>query len=81
MWRGLAEIAEKYLKKGSTAYFEGKLYTRSWEDGKGQKKYSTEIVVDDMQMLGGRQTEGASPAGGSAPSSSMPHAPEIDLPF
>ena len=68
MWRGLAEIAEKYLRKGSQAYFEGKLSTRSWDDPNGQKKYSTEIVVDQMQMLGGRSEQPATqPATQSAP--------------
>ena len=93
MWRGLAEIAEKYLRKGSTAYFEGKLSTRSWDDTNGQKKYSTEIVVDNMQMLGGRSSEGAPaysdsqgssygpPDQGPASNHSMPPAQEDDLPF
>lgn len=52
MWRGLAEIAEKYLRKGSQIYVEGRLQTRSWDDQNGQKKYMTEVVVDQMQMLG-----------------------------
>ncbi len=54
MWRGLAEIAERWLKKGSTVYIEGKLTTRSWDDQSGQKRYTTEIVADNMQMLGRR---------------------------
>ena len=53
-WRKLAEIAEKYLRKGSKLYVEGKLQTRSWDDQSGQKRYTTEIVVNDMQMLDGR---------------------------
>lgn len=56
LWRGLAEIAEKYLKKGSNAFFEGKLTTRAWDDKDGNKRFTTEIVVDNMQMLGGNQT-------------------------
>lgn len=55
MFGPLAEIAEKYLQKGSQAYFEGKLQTRKWEDKEGNEKYTTEIVVDrggSMQMLG-----------------------------
>ena len=51
MWNGLAEIAEKYLKKGSSVFFEGKLETRSWEDKNGEKRYTTEIKADNMQML------------------------------
>lgn len=51
----LAEIAGEYLKKGSQAYFEGKLQTRKWQDQNGQDKYSTEIVANVMQMLGSAQ--------------------------
>lgn len=51
MWRGLAETAEKYLRKGSLIYVEGKLRTRSWEEN-NVKKYATEIVADVMTMLG-----------------------------
>lgn len=62
MWRGLAEVAEKYLKKGSQIYVEGRLQTRSWDDQNGQKKYMTEIVADNMVMLGrpGGNRDGAS---------------------
>ena len=56
MWRGLAESAEKYLRKGSLIYVEGKIKTRSWEDN-GVKKYFTEIVADVMTMLGRRPDE------------------------
>jgi single-strand DNA-binding protein len=58
MWRGLAEVAEKYLRKGSQVYIEGRLQTRSWDDQNGQKRYTTEIVADNMVMLG-RPTGGA----------------------
>jgi single-strand DNA-binding protein len=54
LWRGLAEIAEKFLKKGSQVYIEGKLRTRSWQDKEGNTRYTTEIVGDNMTMLGGR---------------------------
>ncbi|WP_423200718.1 Single-stranded DNA-binding protein (plasmid) [Cupriavidus sp. H19C3] len=50
----LAEIAGQYLKKGSSVYIEGRIRTRKWQDQSGQDKYSTEIVADQMQMLGGR---------------------------
>ncbi|HXH20342.1 MAG TPA: single-stranded DNA-binding protein, partial [Chitinophagales bacterium] len=51
-WRGLAKIAEDYLKKGSRIYLEGKIRTRSWEDKQtGEKKYATEIVADNLIML------------------------------
>ncbi|KAF7961876.1 single-stranded DNA-binding protein [Cupriavidus sp. UYMU48A] len=52
----LAETAGQYLKKGSSVYIEGKIRTRKWQDQSGQDKYSTEIVADQMQMLGSRQT-------------------------
>jgi len=51
LWRGLAEIAEKYLQTGSQVYIEGKIKTRSWEDGGGNKKYITEIIGDNIVML------------------------------
>jgi single-strand DNA-binding protein len=59
----LAEIVSQYLKKGSSVYIEGKIRTRKWTDNAGVEKYSTEIVADQMQMLGGRSEGGA----GSAP--------------
>lgn len=52
MYRRLAEIAGQYLKKGSQIYVEGKLQTRKWQDKQGQDKYTTEIIIDQMQMLG-----------------------------
>ncbi|WP_277189468.1 single-stranded DNA-binding protein [Caballeronia sp. BR00000012568055] len=50
----LAEIVNEYLKKGSSVYIEGRIRTRKWTDQQGQERYSTEIVADQMQMLGGR---------------------------
>jgi len=55
LWRRLAEIAGQYLKKGSKIYIEGKLQTRSWEDQNGQKRYTTEVVANSMEMLDGGQ--------------------------
>ncbi len=52
LWRGLAEIAEKYLKKGAQIYLEGKLKTRQWQDKDGNNRYTTEVVGDNLQMLG-----------------------------
>ncbi len=60
IWRKLAEICGEYLKKGSKVYLEGKLQTRSWEDDNGVKRYATEIVVNQMQMLD-RKASGATP--------------------
>jgi single-strand DNA-binding protein len=65
LWRGLAETANQYLRKGSQVYIEGKLQTRSWEDQSGQKRYTTEIVGDVMQFLD-RPSEGG-PRAGAAP--------------
>ena len=60
----LAEIAGEYLKKGSQIYVEGKLRTRTWQDKDGQDKYTTEVIADAMQMLGGRQGMGGEGGGG-----------------
>ena len=63
-FRKLAEIVGQYLKKGSQVYIEGALKTRKWQDKEGQDRYTTEIVADDMKMLGSRQGMGS----GDAPS-------------
>ncbi len=83
IWRGLAEVAEKYLKKGSSVYVEGKLRTRSWDDKDGTKRYTTEIVADNMTMLGGRGTEVAESKGNETSSggSSFDDDSTDDLPF
>ena len=62
MFGKLAEIAQQYLKKGSQGYFEGRIQTRKWQDNEGKDRYSTEIVANEMQMLGGRAG-----GGGGAP--------------
>jgi single-strand DNA-binding protein len=59
MFNRLGEIAGEYLKKGSQVYIEGKLQTRKWQDNNGQDRYTTEIVANEMQMLGGRSGGGA----------------------
>ena len=64
MYKRLAEIAGEYLKQGSQIYVEGKLQTRKWQDQQGQDKYTTEIIVDQMQMLGGRAQSSESNNGG-----------------
>lgn len=83
IWRGLAEIAEKYLKKGSSVYIEGKLRTRSWDDKDGIKRYTTEVVADNMTMLGGKSEGGASQNESLSSSDSAPfdNEEEGDLPF
>jgi len=91
----LAEIAGEYLKKGSQIYIEGQLQTRKWQDKEGLDRYTTEIKVREMQMLGGRGGSGGSDFGTSsaqggsfaAPASSAAAAPqpepefEDDIPF
>lgn len=72
-WRRLAEICQQYLKKGSQVYLEGHLQTRSWDDPSGVKKYRTEIVADQMIMLGGKGQDGAQPA--AAPMAQSTPAP------
>jgi single-strand DNA-binding protein len=57
LWRGLAEVAEKYVKKGSQLYIEGRIKSRSWTDKEGNTRYTTEIVADNMQMLGKRSDD------------------------
>ncbi|HEY5641340.1 MAG TPA: single-stranded DNA-binding protein [Woeseiaceae bacterium] len=64
MFNRLAEIAAEYLRKGSQVYIEGKLRTRKWQDKDGQDRYTTEIIADEMQMLGGRGGAGESFGGG-----------------
>lgn len=65
LWRGLAEVVDKYVRKGSQLYIEGRLRTREWLDKDGQKRYTTEILADEMKLLG-RRPEGAQ-EGYSAP--------------
>jgi single-strand DNA-binding protein len=86
LFKGQAEVAEKYVKKGDALYIEGKIRTRSWDDQDGNKRYMTEIVGNNMQMLGG----GGAKSESSAPtqSSTVNDQPENgglgeedDLPF
>lgn len=86
----LAEIAGQYLKKGSSVYIEGKIRTRKWTDQAGVEKYSTEIVADSMQMLGGKQDGGEQRQPAARPQQSQaPAKPESrgfegiddDIPF
>src|SRR5579863_10322683 len=78
----LAEIAAEYLRKGSQVYIEGSLRTRKWQDKRGNERYSTEIVGNEMQMLGGRSRAGegapAGAGGGAAASGGMPREPSPD---
>lgn len=91
LWRGLADLSEKYLKKGDKVYLEGKLRSRSYQDQQGVMKYITEVVVDDMVMLGnrnsGEQNNGGQTAETPRPTVT-PKSPDLkleeeddDLPF
>lgn len=77
-YRRLAEIAGEYLKKGSQIYVEGKLQTRKWQDKEGKDRYTTEIVANEMTMLGGKSTGGSfevvenKPAASSSGSAAAP---------
>lgn len=87
-WKVMAEIVEKYVRKGSKLYVEGKLQTRAWEDKNGGgKRYATEVLVDRIMMLGGRQggererhTE-ADRDGGAQNFAKGGNGPDDDLPF
>lgn len=93
VWRGLADVAGKFLKKGSQVFLEGKLQTRSYDDQSGNKKYITEIVANDFRMLdkrsdsdGGNQSSSQSYQTSSSPSKASESkgasdSTEDDLPF
>ena len=90
MFNRLAEIAAEYLRKGSQVYIEGKLRTRKWQDRDGNDRWTTEVIADEMQMLGGRGGGGSAPmssdsgpGGGSSggPPKSPPDDFEDDIPF
>ena len=95
MFNRLAEIAAEYLRKGSQVYIEGKLRTRKWQGQDGNDRYTTEIIADEMQMLGGRGGGGGGSfgsggggsqgsgqgGGGSAPPQPGPDDFDDDIPF
>lgn len=66
LWEGLANIAEQYLKKGDTAYIEGKIRTEKWTDKDGQERYTTKIRGNTLQLVGGRRGGDASESGGQS---------------
>jgi len=86
-WRKLAEICGQYLNKGKLVFIEGKLQTRNWEDKEGNKRYTTEIVADNMVMLGGRGDEARPERNtASAPTTASeshlePNITDDDIPF
>lgn len=81
LWRGLAEVAEKYVTKGRQLYIEGRIRTRSYDDKDGNKRYITEIYGDQMQMLGTRaDNQGAPDQGGTAQNSGAVATPKVSEP-
>ncbi len=88
-WKKLGEICGEYLSRGQQVYIEGRLQTRAWEDRDGNKKYTTEIVANQMKMLG-KSSTAAKPANkqqalpgapGSAPGINEDEIPEDEIPF
>lgn len=81
LWRGLAEVAEKYLRKGNQVYIEGRLRSRSWESD-GVTRYTTEIVGDNMVMLGGKRNEESAQGGAHSPPAQeqTPAEPKAEVP-
>lgn len=78
-WRNLAELSEKYISKGTQIFVEGKIRTRSWTDQNGQKRFTTEIIADNIRLLGKRgdsSTSSAQPQSGYQ----MPSQPVADFP-
>ena len=73
LWRGLADVVDRFVKKGSQLYIEGRLRTREWTDKEGIKRYTTEIMADDMKLLGRRAD---SQSGASAQASTPVAAPQ-----
>lgn len=78
LWRKLGEIAHQYLKKGNQVYIEGRLQTRSWDGKDGQKRYRTEIVADNMIMLGSKNSGSVPVAGGYSAPAAKPQNPASD---
>lgn len=79
LWRGLAELAQKYLHKGSLVYIEGRLRTRSWEDKEGARKFATEVVGDNLIMLD-KRTDGGGTAAPATPHTDAESFPSPDTP-
>ncbi|MFO7986858.1 MAG: single-stranded DNA-binding protein [Desulfatiglandaceae bacterium] len=86
-WRRLGEICGEYLKKGSQIYIEGRLQTRSWEDQDGNKRWTTEIIAQNMQMLDSQDKSSREQFGGAEsqsdqyPAEEPLNVPEDDIPF
>lgn len=76
LWRNLADVADKYVRKGSQIYIEGRLRNREWIDKDGAKRYSVEVLADEMKLLGRRpDSAGSVPAPAPAPAPASVSAP------
>jgi len=80
LWRGLAELAQKYLHKGSLVYIEGRLRTRSWEDKEANRKFATEVVGDNLIMLDKRTDAGSHQHGPVQTDTNIENLPNTDVP-
>ena len=82
VWRNQADVVEKYVKKGTQLYVEGRIRTRSWDDQNGNKRYTTDIVADTLQLLGRRPENNAQQGGYQAPAQQygQPAAPAYSQP-
>ena len=86
LWRQRADLAEKFLQKGSQVYIEGRLQTRQWDDKDGNKRYTTEIIADVINLVGGRPSGGGNDTKQSPGNDNLPESPDLppeedDLPF
>lgn len=83
LWRGLADVVDRYVRKGSQLYIEGRLRTREWVDKDNIKRYTTEIMADEMKLLG-RRSDNMPQGGGSAPQAAaaaqQPKPAQADVP-
>ncbi len=83
LWRGLADVVDRYVRKGSQLYIEGRLRTREWVDKDNIKRYTTEILADEMKLLG-RRSDNMPQGGGSAPQAAaaapQPKPAQVDVP-
>lgn len=81
LWRGLADVVDRFVRKGSQIYVEGRLRTREWTDRDGNKRYTTEILADTMNLLGRRQdAPAADPQSAPAPGYGAPQQPAYAQP-
>lgn len=74
-WRGNADVIERFVKKGTQLYIEGRLRTRNWTDQSGNKRYTTEVIVDNFQLLG-KRTDNPGQEGAPAPQAYQPQPPQ-----